>query len=148
MRPNSKRCKLYIYGELQKILDLFHPSVARFAKVRIAKFNQKTEFRGRQVWHAFKSTILILHRSHLLSNWAHIFCGLFLCAPCWKKIYIKSISEKKRLKKKKNSEWKDKKRGAHKQQPIALFICGFFCLVLVCCYLSYLFPSLFIINWC
>ena len=35
-----------------------------------------------------------------------------------------------------------KKRGAHKQPPIALFVYGVFCLVLVRCYLSCFFPSL------
>ena len=73
---------------------------------------------------------------------SHFFLWFVLvCSLLENKIYIKSIREK-RLKKKKNSEWKDKKRGAHKQQPIALFVCGVFCLVLVRCYLSYLFPSL------
>ena len=64
------------------------------------------------------------------------------CVLLSEKKYIKSIREKKGWEKKKKSEWKDKKRGAHKQQPIALFVCGAFCLVLVRCYLSYLFPSL------
>ena len=63
------------------------------------------------------------------------------CVLLPKNIYIKSIREKG-WEKKKNSEWKDKKRGAHKQQPIALFVCGAFCLVLVGCYLSYLFSPL------
>ena len=100
LRPNSKRCKLYIYGELQKILDQFHPSIARFAKIRFAKFYQEYWISGRQVWHAFESTILILYRQHLLSNWAHIFCDLFLCAPCWKKYTYQKYKRKKGWEKK------------------------------------------------
>ena len=62
--------------------------------------------------------------------------------PAGQKYISKYKSKRKRLIKKENSERKDKKRGAYKQQPIALFVCGAFCLVLVRCYLSYLFPSL------
>ena len=60
------------------------------------------------------------------------------------KIYIsKYKSKKKRLRKKREIvNEKTKKRGAYKQQLIALFVCGAFCLVLVHCYLLYLFPSL------
>ena len=142
MLPSSKSCKFYIYGQLQKILDPFHRSMLGSQKLELWNSIRKIEFRGRQVWHAFESTILVLYRPHLLSNWAHIFFDLFLCASSWKNIYQKYKRKKKVEKKKKNSEWKDKKRGAYKQQPIALFVCGAFCLVLIRCYLSYLFFSL------
>ena len=47
---------------------------------------------------------------------------------------IKKSKSKKKIKK------EEKKRGAHKKHSATLF-CGVFCLIQVCCSLSYLFPS-------
>ena len=87
-----------------------------------------------------QSWFCIVHIFYPIELIFFVICSCVLLAG--KNIYQKYKSKKKVEKKKKNSEWKDKKRGAHKQQPIALFVCGAFCLVLVHCYLSYLFSSL------
>jgi hypothetical protein len=56
-------------------------------------------------------------------------------------------SKRKKERKKEEKKRKEKKRGAHKKHSATLF-CGVFCLIQVCCSLSYLFPSTLVSLTC
>ena len=60
---------------------------------------------------------------------------------------LRKTSIKKSKRKKQKERRKEKKRGAHKKHSATLF-CGVFCLIQVCCSLSYLFPSTLVSLTC
>jgi len=100
LHPNSKLGKICIYGEYQKILDLFHPSNARFAEIKTTKFDKKmSSFWAHKFWQTFQRTILILYPIEL--NFFVVFSCVLLVR--------KNIKRAKEIEKNSESKRKEKR---------------------------------------